>query len=245
MIRRSALGVLISATFPGLPLLRGSSDVVRARSAEASIACQNIASAVAIVERVILAVPIHTTSTCLDLCAPRSLSAPRVCWTEAYRCKSSNHQNRAYHHFSTSMQGLVITPRRLSLFQYVVAFKLASLETPINCSCSCRSFRIFDFDPGFRRAANRPETHASTMALGGLSHHAPVSVERRSKCGRSGTDGCESGRQSDGADTIADHGDPPVEDGAARGRLAGNESRRRIHGPTARVTHTPQQAPDT
>jgi hypothetical protein len=47
--------------FPGLPLLRVPSDVVRARIAEATIACQNIASAVAIVERAILAVPIHTT----------------------------------------------------------------------------------------------------------------------------------------------------------------------------------------
>ena len=51
------------------------------------------------------------------------------------------------------------------------------------------------------------ELDASAMALGGLGHHAPVSVERRGNCGRSGTDGCGSGRQSDGADTIADHVD--------------------------------------
>src|SRR5215813_6420541 len=111
--------VRASATFPSLPLLCGSSDVVRARIAKASIACQNIASAVAVFERVILAVPIHTISACPDHRAPRSLGALRVSWTEAYRCKSSgSHQNRAYHHLSTSMRGLVITPRRLSLFQY-------------------------------------------------------------------------------------------------------------------------------
>jgi hypothetical protein len=52
---------LVGAAFPGLPLLRVSSDVVRTLIAEATIARQNIASAVAIVERAILAVPIHTT----------------------------------------------------------------------------------------------------------------------------------------------------------------------------------------
>jgi hypothetical protein len=109
-----------SVTFPGLPLLRGSSDVVRAVIAEATIASQNIASAVAVFERVILAVPIHTTFAYLDRRAPGSREGFGVSWTEAYRCKSSgSHQNRAYYHFSTSMQGLVITPRRLSLFQYV------------------------------------------------------------------------------------------------------------------------------
>src|SRR5262249_38723707 len=54
------------------------------------------------------------------------------------------------------------------------------------------------------------ELDASAMALSGLGHHAPVSIERRGNCGRSGTDGCGSGRQSDGTDTIADHGSPPV-----------------------------------
>jgi hypothetical protein len=38
------------------------------------------------------------------------------------------------------------------------------------------------------------ELDASAMALGGLGHHAPVSVERCGNCGRSGTDGCGSGR---------------------------------------------------
>ena len=114
--------VLISATFPGLPLLRRSSDVVRARIAKASVASQNIASAVAVVERVILAIPINGTWVELDHRTPRSLGALRVSWIEAYRCKSSgSHQNRAYHYLSTSMQGLVITPRRPSLVQYVVA----------------------------------------------------------------------------------------------------------------------------
>ena len=50
------------------------------------------------------------------------------------------------------------------------------------------------------------ELHASTMALCGLGHHAPVSIERFSNCGRNRTNGCGSARQSDGADTIADRG---------------------------------------
>ena len=60
------------ATFPGLPLLRVSSDVVRTLIAEATIARQNTASAVAIVERAILAVPIDTFFAVLDHRAPRS-----------------------------------------------------------------------------------------------------------------------------------------------------------------------------
>src|SRR5215813_14525995 len=97
--------VRASATFPSLPLLCGSSDVVRARIAKASIACQNIASAVAVFERVILAVPIHGTVVDRDHCTPGSL---RCCWrwTEEHTSKSSgSHQNRAYHHLSTSMRG--------------------------------------------------------------------------------------------------------------------------------------------
>src|SRR5262249_27522574 len=54
------------------------------------------------------------------------------------------------------------------------------------------------------------ELDASAMALGGLGHHAPVSVERRGNCGRSETAGCGSGRQRDGTDTVADHASPPV-----------------------------------
>jgi hypothetical protein len=114
----------MSATFPGPPLLRGSSDVVRTRIAKASIACDHRP---AFFERVILAVPIRITRASRDHRAPRSLHAFDVSWTEAYRCKSSgSHQDRAYHHLSTSMQGFVITPRRLSLFQYVVADYLKS-----------------------------------------------------------------------------------------------------------------------
>jgi hypothetical protein len=98
--------VRMSATFSGL--LRRSSDVVRARSAKASIACQNIASAVAVFERAILAVPIPVTCAHVDQRAPRSLCALRVFWAEVYRCKTSrSHQNRAYHHLSNSMQCLV------------------------------------------------------------------------------------------------------------------------------------------
>jgi hypothetical protein len=74
--------VRMSATFSSL--LRGSSDVVRARSAKASFACQNIASAVAVFERAILAVPIPVTCAHVDQRAPRSLCALRVSATEAY-----------------------------------------------------------------------------------------------------------------------------------------------------------------
>src|SRR5215471_15757709 len=110
--------VRTSSTFPGLPLLRVSRNVVRAMITEAPIACQNHASVVAVLERAILTVPIHTTSVDLDHRAPRSIGALRLSWTEAYRCQSSgSHQNRADHHLSTSIQALVITPRRLSLFQ--------------------------------------------------------------------------------------------------------------------------------
>src|SRR4029077_12910523 len=48
----------------------------------------------------------------------------------------------------------------------------------------------------------------SAMATGSHGDHAPVSVELGRKCGRSGTDDCESGRQSEGAHTIANHGSP-------------------------------------
>ena len=100
--------VVASATVPGLPLLRGSSDVVRARITETAIARQNIASAVAVFEGAILAVPIHASFADLDHRAPRSLCALRVFWAQVYRCKTSrSHQNRAYHHLSNSMQCLV------------------------------------------------------------------------------------------------------------------------------------------
>ena len=111
--------VRASVTFRGLPLR--SSDVVRAWSAKASIACQNIASAVAVLERAILAVPVPVTCAHVDQRAPWSLCALRVSETEAYGCSRRSHQNRAYHHLSNSMQELVITPRWSSLFQYVVA----------------------------------------------------------------------------------------------------------------------------
>ena len=124
--------VRASAVFPGLPLLRGSSGEVRARSAKASIACQNIASAVAVFEGAILAVPIHATCADLDRRAPRSLCALRVSWPEAYRCKTSrSHQNHAYHHLSNSMQGLVIHQRgyRYSII-FVAALLLLAVASP-------------------------------------------------------------------------------------------------------------------
>jgi hypothetical protein len=60
-VERWTYSDLVGATFPGLPLLRVSSDVVWTLIAEATIARQNNASAVAVVERAILAVPIHIT----------------------------------------------------------------------------------------------------------------------------------------------------------------------------------------
>ena len=46
----------------------------------------------------------------------------------------------------------------------------------------------------------------SAMAAGSHGDHAPVSIELGRNCGRSGTDDCGSGRQSEGAHTIANHG---------------------------------------
>jgi hypothetical protein len=76
------------------------------------------------------------------------------------------------------------------------------------------------------------ELDAPAMALCGLSDHAPVSVERRGNCGLDGKDDCGSGRQSDGADTIADHGVlllPALKAGVADDWLARmDESSRRV-----------------
>src|SRR5262245_63979567 len=86
-----------SGTFPGLPLLRISRNVVRARITKAPIACQNNASMVAVFERAILAVPIHTTGTQVDHPAPGIL---RFCWlsTDEHTSKSSDSsKNHAGH----------------------------------------------------------------------------------------------------------------------------------------------------
>src|SRR5262245_12466838 len=87
------------------------------------------------------------------------------------------------------------------------------------------------------------ELDASTMALGGLRHHVPVSVERRGNCGRCRRDCCGSGRQSDGRDAIADHWIPPI---SMSFRLLGDnrltrmdESSRRVERPAARATQYP------
>src|SRR5262245_53080477 len=53
--------VRASCTFPGLPLLRVSRDVIRARITKAPIACQNHAPVIAVFERAILAVPMRIT----------------------------------------------------------------------------------------------------------------------------------------------------------------------------------------
>src|SRR5215467_15887598 len=73
---RNAL-VRASGTFPGLPLLRVSRNVVRARITKAPIARQNHASVVAVFERAILAVPMHTTRAQVDHRAIRSLGGLR------------------------------------------------------------------------------------------------------------------------------------------------------------------------
>src|SRR6476646_5439713 len=49
----------------------------------------------------------------------------------------------------------------------------------------------------------------SAMAAGSHGDHAPVSVELGRNCGRSGTEDCESHRQSEGAHTTANHESPP------------------------------------
>jgi hypothetical protein len=45
----------------------------------------------------------------------------------------------------------------------------------------------------------------SAMAAGSHGDHAPISVELSRNCGRRETDNCQSGRQSEGAHTIANH----------------------------------------
>lgn len=53
-----------------------------------------------------------------------------------------------------------------------------------------------------------PNRDGSAMAAGRHGGHAPVSVELGRNCGRSGIDDCGSGRQSEGAHMIANHGSP-------------------------------------
>jgi hypothetical protein len=48
----------------------------------------------------------------------------------------------------------------------------------------------------------------AAVAMGSFSDHAPASIELARNCGRSGTDDCESRRQSEGAHTIVNHGSP-------------------------------------
>src|SRR5262249_40215218 len=87
-----------SAAFCYAPVFCGVGDVVRARVTKASIACQNIASAVAVVERLILAVPIHTASADLDHGAPRGGRVSLSRWIEEQTSKSSDSsKNQARH----------------------------------------------------------------------------------------------------------------------------------------------------
>ena len=104
IVTKNRLGapVLIRAngTFPGLPLLRGSSDVVWVVIAEPTL-CQRVG--VALLERAILAAP-RTRLVHRVHCAPRSLGGVDVSWNKACQCKSSGtHQSGAYHHLSDPM----------------------------------------------------------------------------------------------------------------------------------------------
>jgi hypothetical protein len=59
-------------------------------------------------------------------------------------------------------------------------------------------------------AYSKADRDFSAMAAGSHGDHAPVSVKRGRNCGRSGTDDCESGRHSEGALTIDNHGSPLI-----------------------------------
>ena len=117
--RSTVILVRASVTFPGLPLR--SSDVVRARSAKLDCLPKYCLCGSSL--RTSQTGSPNTSHLChINQRAPRSLCALCLSVTEAYGCKSCRrHENRAYQHLSNSMQELVITPRRLSLFQYVVA----------------------------------------------------------------------------------------------------------------------------
>ena len=57
-------------------------------------------------------------------------------------------------------------------------------------------------------AYSKANRDSSAMAAGSHDDHVPVSVELGRKRGRSGTDDCESGPQSERPHTIANHGRP-------------------------------------
>jgi hypothetical protein len=57
-------------------------------------------------------------------------------------------------------------------------------------------------------AYTKADRDSSAMAVGGHGDHAPSSVELGRNRRRSGTDDCQGGRQSEGAQTIANHGSP-------------------------------------
>jgi len=78
-----------SAAFRWASVFCGVGDVIRTRITEAAIACQNIASAVAVFEWLVLAIPIHATCAELDHRTPWGLiSLSR--WTEEHTSKSSS-----------------------------------------------------------------------------------------------------------------------------------------------------------
>jgi hypothetical protein len=115
-----------SAAFRWAPLFCGVGDIVRAWIAKAAIASQNITSAVAVLERAILAIPIRATFAEFDHRAPWGLvSLSR--WTEGHSSKSSNSSNGQAHHRDLNPWTLVITPTGLSLFAAdIIIFRVMS-----------------------------------------------------------------------------------------------------------------------
>src|SRR5262249_44085416 len=86
-----------SPAFRWAPLFCAVGDIVRARIAKAAIAPQNIASAVAVFKRAILAIPIRATFAGVDHRAPGGLvSLSR--WTEGHTSKSSDSSKGQAHH---------------------------------------------------------------------------------------------------------------------------------------------------
>jgi len=66
-------------------------------------------------------------------------------------------------------------------------------------SAGCRNVAAVDGHANLDDAA---------MAAGGRQGHVPAAVERGRSCGQNRSDDCESGRQSEGAHTIASHASP-------------------------------------
>jgi hypothetical protein len=77
-------------------------------------------------------------------------------------------------------------------------------------------------------AYSKADLDGSAMAAGSGGDHAPVSIELGRTCRRRRTRDCGSGRQDDGARTIANHGRPHFA-GVGLGLISKHNSRRRTH----------------